>query len=115
MKSSSFTTPKNTKQVEMLNGVFRRTMATTDDAMLCEITLLRDAVVPIHSHVNDQVGYLVSGKVEMTVGDEVRLCHAGDSYAIPGGVEHGACALEKSLMIDVFSPPRDDYRDDTTA
>ncbi len=112
MTNSSFTTPQNTKQVEMLDGVYRRTMATTDDAMLCEITLLRDAVVPIHSHDNDQVGYVVSGKVEMTVGDEVRICNAGDSYAIPGGVEHGARVLEKALMIDVFSPPRDDYRDD---
>jgi quercetin dioxygenase-like cupin family protein len=97
-------------QVEMLPGVYRRTMGTTDEAMLCEFFLKREAIVPPHSHLNDQVGYVVFGRVEFRIGEERRICLPGDSYAIPGGITHSARALVDSLLIDVFSPPRDDYR-----
>ncbi|MBI5671660.1 MAG: cupin domain-containing protein [Chloroflexi bacterium] len=108
--SDYFITPRDSNQVEMLPGVFRRTMATTDEAMLCEFFLKREAVVPPHSHLNDQVGYVVYGRMEMTIGDQKTICQPGESYAVPGGVTHSARALVDSLVIDVFSPPRDDYR-----
>ena len=105
-----FLTPEDNEQVEMLDGVHRRTMGTTDEAMLCEFFLERDALVPEHSHMNDQVGYVVYGLLKMTIGGEVCVCRPGDSYAIPGGVKHSAHALQATLAIDVFSPPRNDYR-----
>lgn len=110
MADGYFITPADAGQVEMLTGVHRRTMGTTDEAMLCEFWLERDSLVPPHSHKNDQVGYVVSGRVEMTIGGEVRIIQPGDSYAIPGGIIHSARALVDSLVIDAFSPPRDDYR-----
>ncbi len=103
-------TPRDSGQVEMLPDVFRRTMATTDEAMLCEFFLKREARVPAHSHLNDQVGYVVYGRMELVIGGEVFVCQPGDSYAIPGGVVHSARAIVDSLVIDAFSPPRDDYR-----
>ena len=103
-------TPRDNGQVEMLPGIFRRTMGTTDEAMLCEFFLKRDAVVPDHSHLNDQVGNVVFGRMELVIGTETYICQPGDSYAIPGGIMHRARALVDSLVIDVFSPPRDDYR-----
>ncbi len=105
-----FITPADAPQIEMHDGLLRRTMATTDEAMLCEFTLAAGYVVPNHSHMNDQVGYVVRGSIELTVGGEVRRLHAGDSYAIPGGVEHSLTALIDTVLIDSFSPPRDDYR-----
>ena len=105
-----FVTPGDVGQIEMDSGLRRRTMATTDEAMLCEFLMERGTVVPPHSHGNDQVAYLVYGRVEITIGSETRVVHPGDSYAIPGGVEHSAKALVDSLSIDVFSPPRRDYR-----
>lgn len=110
MTDGYFTTPTEAAQVEMLPGVHRRTMAITDESMLCEFFIERDALVPSHNHMNDQVGYVISGKIEMTIGDIVRACDPGDSYAIPGGVTHSARALQHTVVIDVFSPPRDDYR-----
>ncbi len=110
MSDGYYITPKDAGQVEMLPGVHRRTMGTTDEAMICEFFLQRESVVPAHSHKNDQVGYVISGKVEMTIAGEVRIIQPGDSYAIPGGVTHSARALVDSLVIDAFSPPRDDYR-----
>jgi len=105
-----FVTPQTAKQVEMREGIHRRTMATTAEAMLCEFFLERDVKIPPHSHMNDQVGYVVYGKLELTIGDETRICDPGDSYAIPGGVIHSATALIDTLAIDIFSPPRNDYR-----
>lgn len=98
------------EQVEMLEGIFRRTLGTTESNMLVEITLNKDAVVPMHSHPNEQVGIVVSGEIEMTVGGEVRVCVPGESYAIPGDVEHTARAVSDCVVIDCFSPPREDYR-----
>lgn len=110
MADGYFITPADAGQVEMLTGVHRRTMGTTDEAMLCEFLLQRDSLVPPHSHKNDQVGYVIYGQVEMTIGGEVRIIQPGDSYAIPGGIIHSARAVVDSLVIDAFSPPRDDYR-----
>lgn len=110
MADGYFIIPKDAPQIEMLPGVHRRTMGTTDEAMLCEFFLQREAVVPPHSHKNDQVGYVIFGQVEMMVGDETRIINPGDSYAIPGGITHSARAIIDSLVMDAFSPPRDDYR-----
>ncbi len=105
-----FVTPEDARQIEMRSGVYRRTMATTDEAMICEFFLERGVEVSEHSHMNDQVGYVVFGQFEVSIGGQTRLCVAGDSYAIPGGVLHSGRVLEDTLTIDIFSPPRNDYR-----
>jgi quercetin dioxygenase-like cupin family protein len=110
MADGYFITPADAAQVEMGTGIHRRTMATTDEAMLCEFFLEKGAIVPPHSHMNDQVGYIAYGALELTVGDQVRVLQRGDSYAIPGGVVHSALVLKDTLALDVFSPPRNDYR-----
>lgn len=110
MADGYFLTATESDPVTMAPGVVRRTLGTTDEAMLCEFTVRAGEGVPEHSHMNDQVGYVVKGKLEMTVGEETRTLQAGDSYAIPGGVPHSAVALEDAVVIDVFSPPRNDYR-----
>jgi len=110
MADGYFVTSKDVGQVEMLPGVHRRTMATTDEVMLCEFFLERGSEVPPHQHMNDQVGYVVMGMMEMTIGGQVQVCHPGDSYAVPGGIVHSARALMNSVVIDAFSPPRNDYR-----
>jgi quercetin dioxygenase-like cupin family protein len=108
--AGKFVTPRDAQQVDQAPGVHRRTMGTTDKVMLCEFFLERDAITPEHSHMNDQIGYLVYGKVEFTIGGETRLCQPGDSWAVPGGVPHGSRALMDSLVIEAFAPPRNDYR-----
>lgn len=105
-----FVTPGDVGQVEMAAGLRRRTMATTDEAMLCEFLIARGTEIETHSHGNDQVGYLVFGRLEITIGADTQVLQPGDSYAVPGGVEHSARALVDCLAIDVFSPPRRDYR-----
>jgi quercetin dioxygenase-like cupin family protein len=110
MADGYFISPDDAAQVEMLPGVHRRTLGVTDEVMLCEILLLRGSEVPAHQHLNDQVGYVIYGRIELTVGDETRIVGRGASYAIPGGLTHSARALVDTLIIDAFSPPREDYR-----
>jgi len=96
--------------VEMLPGVIRRTLSTSEGLMLIEVALEKGAVVPSHSHPHEQVGYLISGRVLFELGDERRELAAGDSWLVPPNVPHQVTALERSLAIDVFSPPREEYR-----
>ncbi len=110
MADGYFVSASDTEQIEMVEGIHRRTMGTTDEAMLCEFFLERGAIVNEHSHMNDQVGYVVYGEFEVTIGKQTRVCVAGDSYAIPGGVPHSGKAILDTLTIEIFSPPRNDYR-----
>jgi quercetin dioxygenase-like cupin family protein len=96
--------------VEMLPGLTRRVLVTSDKMMLVEFTLKKGVEVPQHAHPHDQVGYLVSGRMRMTIGDQTTECAPGDSYHAPPGVPHSGAALEPSVVVDVFSPPREDYQ-----
>jgi quercetin dioxygenase-like cupin family protein len=96
--------------VEMMPGVTRRTLSTSDSLMLIEVVFEKDAVVPLHNHPHQQIGYLISGRVLFELGDERRELAAGDSWFVPPSVFHQVTALERSLAIDVFSPPREEYR-----
>jgi quercetin dioxygenase-like cupin family protein len=96
--------------VEMLPGVVRRTMTDGERMMLCEIELAKGAVVPLHTHPHEQTGYLVRGRLLFRIGDEERELSPGDTWMIPGDVPHIVTALEDSIAIDIFSPPRDEYR-----
>jgi quercetin dioxygenase-like cupin family protein len=96
--------------VEMLPGVTRRTLNSSEGMMLIEVVLDKGAVVPSHSHPHEQIGYLASGRLLFELGDQRRELAAGDSWLVPPNVPHQVTALEPSVAIDVFSPPREEYR-----
>jgi quercetin dioxygenase-like cupin family protein len=96
--------------VKVLPGVLRRTLITTDKLMVCEFKLNKAAEVPIHSHPHEQVGYVVKGNVRMTINNIEYELTTGDSYAAPPNVSHGASIIDDSIIIDTFSPPREDYK-----
>jgi quercetin dioxygenase-like cupin family protein len=96
--------------VEMLPGVTRRTLNTSERMMLIEVVCEKGVVVPTHSHPHEQIGYLASGRLLFELGDEQRELTAGDSWLVPPNVPHQVTALELSVAIDVFSPPREEYR-----
>jgi quercetin dioxygenase-like cupin family protein len=84
-------------------------MAWGDRTLMAEFLLSAGAVLPLHAHAHEQTGYLVTGHMILTIGSECRDVRPGDSWCIPGGEEHGAQALEDSVAVEVFSPPREDY------
>jgi quercetin dioxygenase-like cupin family protein len=97
-------------QDEMRPGVHRRVLGTTERMMLAEFFLERGAEVPTHTHPHDQVGYVVQGRLSLTVADEERVVASGDSYAVPGGVPYRAVAVTDVIVVEVFAPPREDFR-----
>ncbi len=98
------------KTVEMFEGVHRKTLTVGEKMMLVEFTFRKGAIVPTHTHPNEQVGYVVKGKVNLKIGKKEHLLGAGDSYYIEPNIEHSATLIEESKIIDVFCPPREDYK-----
>ena len=85
-------------------------MTDGEKMMLCEIYMAEGAIVPMHTHPHEQTGYLVSGRVTFKIGEDKQDLAPGDCWMIAGDVPHEAIAREASVLIDVFSPPREDFR-----
>ena len=96
-------------EVELAPGVRART-PHGERIMLSRLELDAESLVPTHHHPHEQAGILLEGDLELTIGNETRLCKTGDMFIIPGGVPHCARPVNgPALVLDVFSPPREDY------
>tara|TARA_R110002051_G_scaffold72095_6_gene130404 strand:- start:4799 stop:5146 length:348 start_codon:yes stop_codon:yes gene_type:complete len=91
------------------DGVQRQIMGYDDKIMMVNVKFEKGSIGPMHQHYHSQVTYISSGQFEMTIGDETRILNAGDSFYIPSNVAHGLVCLEAGLLIDVFSPIREDF------
>ena len=101
---------------ERVTDVISRKLVTGDAMMLAHVYLKKDALVPQHSHHNEQLTYVLSGALRFWIGaDRAREVDvlAGEVLHIPSNVLHEALALEDTLDVDVFSPPRQDWLDGT--
>ena len=95
---------------ELSPGVCTRTF-WGDKMLVSLLEFSPNSVVPMHTHPQEQVGVVIEGELYMTIGAETRLMKAGESYVIPGDVEHGGKTGEKpAKVVDVFSPVRDEYK-----
>jgi quercetin dioxygenase-like cupin family protein len=95
--------------VKALDKITRKTLVHGAKTLMTEFRLERGALLPKHKHLHEQTGYLVSGRIDLSIGDETYAVSAGDSWCIPGDVEHSAIAREDSVAIEVFCPVREDY------
>ena len=90
-------------------GVHFEVLATGDKSMITKMNYRKGDKVPIHSHPNEQSGFVISGKHKITIGNLTETLQNGDSYVIPESEDHAWEALESGVVIDVFTPPRNDY------
>jgi quercetin dioxygenase-like cupin family protein len=101
---------------ERVTDSISRRLITGDAMMLAHVYLAKDALVPQHSHHNEQLTYILEGALQFWIGidraQEV-VVRAGEVLHIPANVPHEARALEDTLDVDVFSPPRQDWLDGT--
>jgi quercetin dioxygenase-like cupin family protein len=97
------------KSRQLLEGVNMTTLVHGEKTLMGQFKIARGAAIPAHSHPHEQTGIVISGKLRFNVDGEVMDAAAGDSWCLPGGVEHSAEALEDSVIIEVFSPVREDY------
>jgi len=93
-----------------------RRLVVGDRMMLAHVYLKKGSIVPRHSHENEQLTYILEGALRFKIGDDGSqelIVRAGEVLVIPGNVPHEAHALEDTLDVDVFSPPRQDWLDGT--
>ena len=98
---------------EHLSDNLSRKIITGDRTMIAHIFLKKGCIVPAHSHDNEQMTYIISGALLFTVNGREILLKAGDVMHIPSNVVHAAVAMEDTLDMDVFTPPRQDWLDKT--
>jgi quercetin dioxygenase-like cupin family protein len=99
----------NEGYISALEGIFQKTLVYGDKTLLTEFKLEKGSMLPRHNHPHEQTGYLVSGKIRLSIGDEEFDAMPGDCWSIPENVEHGALILADSVAVEVFSPIRTDY------
>lgn len=101
--------------VQTLNPQLTRQFLHGAEAMLARLELKKGCIVPLHSHTNEQISYIVEGALRFTLGppenSEERIVRAGEVLVIPGSMPHAAEALEDTIDFDVFAPPRRDWID----
>ncbi len=98
---------------EQLNPLLNRKLITGDRVMVSELELKKGCVVPAHHHENEQVTYILRGALKFEVNGKEIILYKGDVLHIPSNVVHSAIALEDTLDLDIFSPPRQDWLDGT--
>ena len=101
---------------EKVSEMLDRRLITADRMMLAHVYIKKGAIVPRHSHENEQITYILEGGLRFWIGeDEAQVIDvlAGEVLHIPSLVQHKAEALEDTLDVDIFSPPRQDWLDKT--
>lgn len=103
---------------EKVSDMLDRRLITGDRVMLAHVYLKKGAIVPTHSHDNEQITYILEGALRFWLGadgaDEL-IVSAGEVLHIPSNLPHKAEALEDTLDVDIFSPPRQDWLDKSDA
>jgi quercetin dioxygenase-like cupin family protein len=95
--------------IEQLNPQIARRAVHTDSLTIARLEIAKGAVVPEHSHVNEQVATVERGALRFHIDGQELLLGAGQSLAIPSNVPHSVVALEDTTVVDIFSPRRDDW------
>lgn len=103
---------------EKVSAMLDRRLITGERMMLAHVYLKQGCVVPRHQHENEQLTYILEGALKFWIGEdekEEKIVRAGEVLHIPSNVWHKAEAIEDTLDVDVFSPPRQDWLDKSDA
>jgi quercetin dioxygenase-like cupin family protein len=94
-------------------GLSRQVLAYTGKLMLVRHRMQKGWVGSRHSHPQEQLVYIVRGHIQFKGGDKIFDAREGDSFVVPGGMDHQASAVEDSEVLDVFAPFREDYAENS--
>jgi len=103
---------------EKVSDMLDRRLITGDRMMLAHVYLKKGCIVPKHSHENEQLTYILEGALRFWIGEDQKkevIVSAGEVLHIPSNVPHKAEALEDTLDVDIFSPPRQDWLEKSDA
>lgn len=96
-------------QVKAGEGVVRQVLADSPELMVVEVRFEKGGLGPAHSHPHIQSTVVKSGKFEFTISDESFVVSTGEAFVVPSGSVHSCRALEDGVLVDTFSPRRDDF------
>ena len=111
LKSSSdiFVKAEDVEWEEVAEGIKRKIMGYNDNIMMLSVSFKKGAIGAEHSHYHSQASFVLSGRFEITIGEEVKILGTNDTFIPPSNVPHSSICLEEGVLIDVFSPVRDDF------
>jgi len=104
-----FTSGASCGYKDVLDKIQMKTLVYGEKTLMVEFRLAKGANLPAHQHPHEQTGYLVSGRIDLTIDGIVHEVRPGDSWCIPGEAAHSAVAFENSVALEVFAPVREDY------
>lgn len=90
-------------------GITRQFIGYDNNIMMVKVMFQKGAIGYKHQHAHVQTTYVVSGKFEVTIGDDTKILQAGDGFYIEPDILHGCVCLEEGILIDVFNPIREDF------
>lgn len=109
LQSNLFQIDEETPWQDLGNGVKRQVFGYNDQIMLVKAKFEAEAIGQLHQHHHAQVTYVDSGVFEMSIGEEKKILKKGDGFYAPPHEMHGCVCLEEGILIDVFSPHREDF------
>jgi quercetin dioxygenase-like cupin family protein len=101
--------PWHQVELEQIHPLFQRQLIVGQEVMLARVLLKKGCVVPLHSHVNEQLSYILEGALKFWIDNREIVVHAGEVLTIPPNMPHKAEALEDTVDLDIFHPPRADW------
>ncbi|HKR85171.1 MAG TPA: cupin domain-containing protein [Terriglobales bacterium] len=96
-------------ELETLNPLLQRQLVTGSNVMLARILLKKGCIVPLHSHHNEQLSYVIEGALKFTIRGKNTLVRSGEVLTIPPHVPHLVKAMRDTVSLDIFHPPRMDW------
>jgi len=105
--------PWSSVEREKLNPLIEREMLTGQNLMLARVIIKKGAHVPLHHHHNEQVTYILEGTLKFAIDGKEIVVKAGEVLCIPANMPHEAWAIEDTIDLDVFNPPREDWLNKT--
>jgi len=94
---------------QVLHGIKQKTLVYGEKMLLTEFIMDQGSQLPPHAHPHEQTGYLISGLIRLTIGNDSKEVSPGESWSVPSNEVHQAEILADSVAIEVFSPVREDY------
>lgn len=108
-QSAPFVSAKETPTEDLGGGITRQILGYGPEIMVVRVWFERGAIGEVHSHRHSQSSYVESGKFEVSIDGEKRVLEAGDCFTIAPNLAHGAVCIEPGVLIDTFSPLREDF------
>jgi quercetin dioxygenase-like cupin family protein len=96
-------------ELEKLNPLFDRQFIVGEKVMVARILMKKGCMVPLHSHMNEQISYILEGALKFSIDGKEIVVRAGEILCIPPNMPHEAVAIEDTVDLDIFDPPREDW------